>query len=407
MKWSKEYMSTAVLYLIVIIYIIVENNHIVTALLVTGLFIYHTVVYTRTFNKVVNDSENTLTKLEVKLAKSKRKQEESYKRFLSLTTSFGSGLLMVDEDGIIKLANKEFKTYFNMDINNTDYKDLINVKPLYKFVNQAYLLEKTIREQIKVHEKVYDLISTPLFENNIFKGALILIHDITLINNAEKFQKSFTADVSHELRTPLAAIKGFSEILGRDEKIESKAREEFINLIHKESERMEYILNDLLIISKMDRLDYELDIQKHDISFVVDECVSVMKIQFERKKLECFVEVKSKLLEMDKFRMSQVIMNLIKNAINYTNTGHLRIQGYEEGGEYILFFEDTGIGIDEKNVERIFKRFYRVDKARSRESGGSGLGLSICKNVILKHGGTISVESKLKKGSKFIVKLPI
>lgn len=407
MKHKKEYFSIAILYVIVILYIIIQNNQIVTALLVVGLFVYHSIVYTKTINQVTHDTEDTLSKLEQRLEKSKQKQAESYMTFLSLSTSFGSGLLMINEDGIIKLANKEFQNYFQLEVENVNYKEINIVKPLYKFVDKAYLLEKQIRKQIKVEEKVYDLISTPLFESGLFRGCLILVHDITLINNAEKFQKRFTADVSHELRTPLAAIKGFSEILGRDEKIEEEAQKEFINLIQKESERMEFILNDLMIIAKMDRLDYELELTNQDISLVVNECISVMRNQITSKGLDYIIDVEPSSLSIDRFRMSQVIMNLIKNAINYTDFGSIEIRGRIDNDVYTLEFIDTGIGIEQKNFVRIFKRFHRVDKARSRDSGGSGLGLSICKNVILKHNGTIEVTSELNKGSVFTVKLPL
>ncbi len=407
MKVNKKFVSTVILYAIVILYVILQNNPYVTAILVVGLFTYQTLTYSQTIREVVDDTETSLSKLESKLARSKQKQAESYKRFLSLSTSFGSGLLMIDEDGIIKLANKEFSHYFNIEVNNVDYNILVEIKRLYKFVNQAYLLEKSIRDQIKVSEKVYDLISTPLFEGGMFKGCLILVHDITLINNAEKYQKRFTADVSHELRTPLSAIKGFSEILNRDEEIKEEERKEFIDLIHKESERMEFILNDLMIISKMDRLDYELEFSNHDIALIIDESISVLKNSIKSKGLRYSVDVEPQIINCDKFRISQVVLNLIKNAINYTDEGFLEIKGYVSNSEYTLEFKDTGIGIAEKNIDLIFKRFYRVDKARSRDSGGSGLGLSICKNVILKHGGYIDVKSIVNEGSIFTVKLPI
>lgn len=397
----------AILYFIVILYVILQNNPYVTALLIAFLFGYQIVIYRQTINELSNDNETSLTRLELRLAKSRQKQEESYKRFLSLSTSFGSGLLMIDEDGICKLANKEFVEYFGIDMSEKDYKELVEYKGLYKFINQSYLLEKTQRAQINHNDNVYDLISTPLFESNLFKGCLILIHDITMIKNAEKYQKRFTADVSHELRTPLAAIKGFSEILSRGDKIEKNTRDEFVDLIQKESNRMEYILNDLMIISKMDRLDYELEYTKQDISLLVDECVSVMKNQIENKNLKLFLNVESQNINLDKHKISQVVMNLIKNAINYTDQGHIEIKGRISNNKYVLEFIDTGIGIEEKNMERIFKRFYRVDKARSRDSGGSGLGLSICKNVVLKHKGEIFVDSEVGKGTKFTITLPI
>ena len=264
-----------------------------------------------------------------------------------------------------------------------------------------------MRKQIIFHEKVFDLISTPLFEENLFKGALILVHDITLIKNAEKYQKRFTADVSHELRTPLSAIKGFSEILSRDKNISVEERDEFIELIRAESSRMESILSDLLVISKMDRIDYELEFSRLNIKDIVSECLNVLKNSITEKGLKYNVDVQSETLQLDKVKMSQVVLNIIKNAANYTDSGQIDIVGKRDNNEYILSISDTGIGIKEEDFDKIFKRFYRVDKARSRDTGGSGLGLSISKNVVAKHNGSITVLSKINEGTTFTVHLPI
>lgn len=407
MKLTREYISITFAYLVVVIYVLFDNNLVVSIILIICLFTYHLILYSRLQNKLAQDREASVSKLQFRLDKSKRQQEESYQRFISLSTSFGSGLLMIDGDGIIKLANSDVNNYFDRDFNNVDYQSISDIKPLYKFVNQAFLLEKNIRKQIKFNNHVYDLISTPLFENQLFQGSLILIHDITLIKRAEKYQKQFTADVSHELRTPLSAIKGFSEILARDKGIDVKEREEFIELIRSESERMEVILNDLMIISKMDRVDYELDLQTYNIATVIEECVGVLKQSIKSKGLKYSVDVEKQMLGIDKHKISQVLLNLIKNALNYTDEGSIEIKGEKKKNEYIISISDTGIGVKEENYDKIFKRFYRVDKARSRDTGGSGLGLSISKNVIRKHAGDIEVSSTPNEGSTFTVKLPI
>ncbi len=406
MKFNKEYFSIAIAYLIVVLYVIIDNNPLVTSFLVVSLLLYHWVVYSQLTQKLSSDKEISVSKLQHRLAKTKKEQQESYKRFTLLSQSFGSGLLMIDEEGIIKVANKDIKKYFNRDFSNLDYQKITDLKGLYNFVNQAYLLETSIRNQIEYNNHFYDLISTPLLKDKEFKGALILVHDITLIKNAEKYQKQFTADVSHELRTPLSAIKGFSEILSRDENISEKERREFIELIKKESGRMEVILNDLLIISKMDRLDYELNLISADITLVIEECISILKKQIKDKGLKYSIETESAILEIDKIRMIQVLLNILKNAINYTDKGSIDIKGFYKDNEYIITITDSGIGIKEENYEKIFKRFYRIDKVRSRDSGGSGLGLSISKNVILKHRGKIQVSSKINEGTTFTIRLP-
>ncbi len=407
MQNPKDYISIIFAYLIVILYVILDNNPVVTSLLIAGLFAYHLFLYFQIKERFFTDKETSVIKLKTRLDKTKKQQEESYKRFISLSTNLGSGLLMIDDDGKIQLSNKDANEFFGRDFNNTDYQDHTDIKSLYKFLNKAYLLEKTLRKQISYHDKNFDLISTPIFEKNLFKGALILVHDITLIKNAEKFQKQFTADVSHELRTPLSAIKGFSEILERDKDIKIEDRIEFISLIKQESARMETILNDLMIISKLDRLDYELELKKYDIKEIIEECVSVLNNAIKEKKLTLKTNIINQKLYLDKSKISQVFLNIIKNAINYTDHGSIEITGEKDQNYYIIHISDTGIGIDEKDLQKIFKRFYRVDKARSRDTGGSGLGLSISKNVVRKHGGTIEVSSEMNKGTTFTIKLPI
>ena len=189
-------------------------------------------------------SKSTIKKVE-------RKSDEAYHQFISLSQTLGSGLIMIDEDGIINYANKDVISYFpDIEITDDNYKSFLSIKPLYKFINEAYLIETNLRKQAVYNDKYFDLISTPIFDGGLFKGCLIIIHDITILKNAEKFQKQFTADVSHELKTPLSVIKGFSELIERDTNMEDEQRNEFFSLIKKESERMECILNDLLVISK-------------------------------------------------------------------------------------------------------------------------------------------------------------
>jgi len=407
MNFRKDYSSVIALYVLVLIYVILVNDKIVTSILIIGLFAATIVVYNNVRKVISDEKDASVNTLLTRLDKSKKESEETYKRFLSLSKTLGSGVFMVDDNGWITFSNKDVENFFDKDINNMDYGDLLDIPPLHKFVNEAYLLEDHMRRQISVDDKSYDLISTPLYEGDMFAGSLFLVHDITQLKNAEKFQKRFTADVSHELRTPLSAIKGFSEILLRDEEIPKENFDEFLGLINKESERMEVILNDLIVISKMDRLDYELELEKLDIKPVIEEAVGMLTKKFEEKKLIMNSDIESCILRFSKVKMSQVIINIVKNAINYTDSGFVNIQGVKENGNYVIRIQDSGIGIKKDKQELIFKRFYRVDKARSRDSGGSGLGLSISKNVILKHKGTISVESKEDNGSTFTIALPI
>jgi len=212
MNFRKDYSSVIALYVLVLIYVILVNDKIVTSILIIGLFAATIVVYNNVRKVISDEKDASVNTLLTRLDKSKKESEETYKRFLSLSKTLGSGVFMVDDNGWITFSNKDVENFFDKDINNMDYGDLLDIPPLHKFVNEAYLLEDHMRRQISVDDKSYDLISTPLYEGDMFAGSLFLVHDITQLKNAEKFQKRFTADVSHELRTPLSAIKGFSEI---------------------------------------------------------------------------------------------------------------------------------------------------------------------------------------------------
>ncbi len=407
MNIKKDLVYIFLAYLFVIILITLYSDYGFTILLILLLLIYHIYSFLDVKNKVSKDKKYSELSLMSKLRKTKKESEEIYRRFISLSTTLGSGIIAINEDGIISFANKDAKDTFNIDFNQKDYNSLVEIRQLYSFVNQAYLLEKSSREQIEYNNHYYDLVSTPIFEKGLFKGNIIVIHDVSSLKTAENFQKRFTADVSHELKTPLSAIKGISEILERDKDISVKNRDEFISLINKESSRMETILNDLLIISKMDRLDYELNIRRINIIEVLEEATAALKIQFKKKGLLLTSEIEECILELDTDKFRQVVLNILKNALNYTDKGSIDLKGYVNENFYIIEVKDTGIGIKENDLDKIFKRFYRVDKTRSRETGGSGLGLSISKNVIKKHGGNISVISELNKGTTFKISLPI
>jgi len=407
MSFKKEYIQVIAAYLILLTYIIVGDNKVIMAILI--IFVCSLTIYILLrISKLLNtEREKSVSSLKTKLAKSRRENEEVYKRFLSLSTTLGSGVFMVDEEGFITFSNKDVENYFEIDISNKDYKELAEIKQLYFFIEETYLLEEYHRKQIKHQDKVYDLISTPLFEGDMYAGCLVLVHDITQLKVAEKFQKRFTADVSHELKTPLSAIKGYSEILQRDQKMDPVHRKEFIDTINEQANKMDAILSDLIVISKLDRIDYEMDLELYDISEVIKDSTNLLHSKIAEKELGCVVRAEPCEMLFDKVKISQVIINIVKNAINYTDKGYVNVSGKIKNNKYIIKIEDSGIGIKTENLDKIFTRFYRVDKARSRDTGGSGLGLSISKNVVIKHNGKIDVKSVENQGSTFIITLPI
>lgn len=404
---NNKLIQIGIIYAIALTYALILTGDFLLAVIIIVLAIYHITSLRSLDSEHIKDKDTSVRSLQYRLNKTIQEKEATLEQILSLSDSFSFGLMMIDEEGKIVISNKDMMHFFGIDLKGKSYIELQSVNKLYDFVHQSFILESSLRRQI--HHKPYDfdLISTPLFENHLFKGCFVIIHDISMLKNAEKYQKRFTADVSHELKTPLSTIKGFSEILLRDTDIDIEKRTEFLRFIQDESLRMEILLRDLTVIAQMDRVDFELELANINIHELVNETASRLVPKLEEKGLVFSANLEPAIMMVDSYKMQQVVTNLINNAINYTDEGSIHIEGYIEDNEYVIKVIDTGIGIKKKQREKIFTRFYRVDKTRSRNTGGSGLGLSITKNVILCHGGTIQVESELGKGSTFIVKLPI
>ncbi|MFW6318863.1 MAG: sensor histidine kinase [Bacillota bacterium] len=372
------------------------------------VLVYHIITF-YSFRVTIDKMNKTKVKrLQYELDQMKQASNEVESQLTSLAKIIDSGIILIDEYDIIKQANSQFLKAFDVhDIEGKSYEVLKPINTLYKMINKAYLKEEKTRQQMIYDDIYYDVNITPVFENDFFRGCLIVVHDVTQLRNAETFQKQFTADVSHELKTPLSAIKGISEIIMNNQSMEKDEREDFIKTIYLESTRLETILNDLLIISKMDRLDYELTLEETSIDNIINDVVKLLTPMAKDKGLTLTKNIEHSTLYMDAIKMRQVIMNLIKNAIAYTDEGSVHVSGNINDSMYEIKVSDTGIGIPEEEHEKVFKRFYRVDEARSRASGGSGLGLSIIKNVVKKHHGTLSLDSKVDVGSTFTVNLPI
>jgi two-component system phosphate regulon sensor histidine kinase PhoR len=247
---------------------------------------------------------------------------------------------------------------------------------------------------------------TPIFDDTGFEGLLILVNDITELKIAEQFQKQFTADVSHELKTPLSAILGMTEIM-INSPVKPDKQKEFLKTLNEEAVRLEKLIKDLLVISKLDRIDLEFIKTPTSIKTLVEKSSRLLQTQFERKNLQLIIKVEDHTLMLEEQKFHQVMVNLLSNALQYTDQGTITIEGEKLKDYYQLKVIDTGIGMDEEHLPFVFKRFYRVDAARSRDSGGSGLGLSIVKNVVVKHGGQIQITSRINQGTTFTILLPI
>lgn len=260
-------------------------------------------------------------------------------------------------------------------------------------------------------DEVVDIYVTALHNDNGDSiGALIVLNDISELDYLGTIRRDFVANASHELKTPITAIRGLTETILDDPDMDASVQKDFVEKAHVQSLRLSSLISDLMTISRLESDRQDQNFQVFDLRTIVKSSETAMKIICQEKELELHVELPEKEVRIngDFQAISQLTDNLTDNAIKYTNSGgtvSLKLECQDQMA--VLTVTDTGIGISLQHQQRIFERFYRVDKARSRELGGTGLGLSIVKNIAEQHGGSISVSSKSGKGSSFVLRLPL
>ena len=343
-------------------------------------------------------------------------QEMQQDRLKTIIDSMGSGLILIDGRGYINLVNQTYKETFHVDPVNYLYRlyyEAFEHKEVTSLVEEIFMTEVKVRKQIllplKFERKHFEVYGAPIIGmNNEWKGIVLVFHDITEIKKLEQMRKDFVANVSHELKTPITSIKGFSETLLDGAMNDKNTLEHFLSIILKESDRLQSLIQDLLDLSKMEKQGFPLHTQVLDIHELLEEVIVMLSGKASNKDIHLILEKKDKplYLRADSARLKQIFINLVNNALAYTsNNGKVSVKVKEDREHIVVEVSDTGIGISEEELPRIFERFYRVDKARSRNSGGTGLGLAIVKHLVEVHHGTVSVSSKVNEGTTFIVKL--
>ena len=249
---------------------------------------------------------------------------------------------------------------------------------------------------------------SPIFDKEKVIGSVAVIHDITQIRQLETMRRDFVANVSHELKTPLTSIKGFVETLLEGAIDDKENSLNFLKIIQEHTERLNHLINDLLDLSYIESKEVVLDLSSFDLSQLAQEVILGFSSKFHKHKIEVKNNIKAdNLIVADKNKIEQVLTNLVDNALKFNREkGSVSILSEDLGSEIKVIVEDSGSGIPARDIPRIFERFYRVDKARSRELGGTGLGLSIVKHILELHGGKVGVESTESLGSKFWFIIP-
>lgn len=376
----------------------------------------YTVRYSGKGSGDLQELGNTMNDLAENLENQTQELIQNDERLRKLMNHLVIGVMLLNEDKEIVMVNAAMESILHLPkdkmIGKT-YLEVISSYGISHLVEQVYRTKKSENKEIYFYhpkEQIVDANIVPIASRTSGETDLIvLLYDITEIRRLEKVRSDFVANVSHELRTPITALKGFSETLLDGAMEDKEILEQFLNIMLKESLRLEMLINDILELSRLEQRQVPMNIEKINISNVVKETLALFQKPAEEKRMTLeFHGEKELFVWADSHRVKQILSNLVNNSLVYTpEKGTIQLNVTQQGKDAVITVTDNGIGIAEEKLNRVFERFYRIDQARSRNSGGTGLGLSIVKHLIENMNGSISVESKLGLGTTVTVKIPL
>lgn len=339
--------------------------------------------------RLIEEDKNTL----------KRKRQE----FEAITANMTEGLVLINDLLQVIDINKSGKAILETD-ESIIGKSITEIKNYSLFSSLITSHEHIQRDSktIKIDNKSYIVETSPVQVDGVAVGTVLLFFDNTLKEANEVFRKEFASNVSHELKTPLQAISGYSELL-KNGIIQPDDQKECAEKIYLESLRMQKLIEDIIKLSHLD--DDELQINKETID-LDEQCLNIIEtIRNDNiRDVEVIYNGQKELIFVNKGLLESTIYNLVENAIRYNvDNGKVYVRVYDKDNKVYLEVEDTGIGIDKSEFDRIYERFYRIDKGRSKNTGGTGLGLSIVKHACILNNAEIKLESEINKGSKFTI----
>jgi two-component system phosphate regulon sensor histidine kinase PhoR len=322
--------------------------------------------------------------------------------------------LVVDHDGRVVLANKALANLFGLD---PPLEGLLTAEVVrYSAIQDALagcLAEGRSREMevelTGAPERHLDMQVAPVFERNECIGAVAVLYDITRLRQLERMRRDFVANVSHELCTPLTAIKGYAEILSDGALDDRETARRFTGIIENHADRLTHLLGDLLDLSRLESDKLEVELTPCELKPLVDASVGSVSQAAAQKQIDIHCDIPPSVKVIcDPKLIEHALINLLDNAVKYTPAGgkvRIGTRPVEGTDRLTIYVEDTGIGIPSEDLGRIFERFYRVDKGRSRALGGTGLGLAIVRHIAEVHGEQVTVQSKLGAGTTFSFEL--
>jgi two-component system, OmpR family, phosphate regulon sensor histidine kinase PhoR len=331
-----------------------------------------------------------------------------------LFNSMLEGLLLLDRNRKIYLANRAFKNLFGIkaELRGKTVMEALRIHELDALVNRVEGAGQVFDYELKLPElsERWLQVNAAAISNSAGEreGTILVFHDLTRLKQLERTREEFVANVSHELRTPLSLIKGYVETLLDGARSNPEVAARFLKIIERNTQRLDLLIQDLLSISALESGRMKLNPQPVNLHALVEKVFADLKPPADNKNVALVNQLPELTATADANRLEQVLANLVDNAIKYGRAqGRVTVGGKKlDDGKLEMFVQDDGPGIPPESLDRVFERFYRVDKARSREQGGTGLGLSIVKHIVQAHGGEVWVKSELGKGATFFFTLP-
>ncbi|ECL7058246.1 cell wall metabolism sensor histidine kinase WalK [Listeria monocytogenes] len=357
-------------------------------------------------------SVNTLAEsLETQMFEIKQNEQ----RLNAIVQNLVSGVMLINVDKQVIMTNRTmYQILGETEITGKPFYEVIKSFALSQLIEATFETKTIQQKEIVLYfprEMILDASVSPILgENGEITGIILLLHDITQIRHLENVRSEFVTNVSHELKTPVTALKGFAETLLDGAMYDEVLLKKFLTIIKEESDRLHRLIMDILALSRIEQNPVAENVELVDVDEVIEQSARTIFEMATEKNIRVTIPEKtsaSVMIETDRDKLQQIVINLLSNAINYTPVdGKVEVKLIEQEAEVIIEVTDNGIGIPAKDIDRVFERFYRVDKARSRHSGGTGLGLSIVKHLVENCGGRIEVESQEEVGSTFRVTLP-
>ena len=366
-------------------------------------------------NDELSDMADALGRTVVGLGQTIRTLTDERNRSSAILGSMVEGVAVVTADERILYCNHALEQILELPVGSSQGRTLVEAlrqADLIALVRQALSGAEELTGEVEVgtvRRRNFSVTAAPVRAAGA-NGAVLVLHDITELRRLERVRRDFVANVSHEFKTPLTAIQGFAETLLSGALDDKANRQRFVEIIREHAWRLARLTDDLLKLSRIEAGRLELEMRPIRVEALVNGCLETARLKAEAKGLQIHVDLQESAppVRGDGAQLGEVLQNLLDNALQYTPSGgKIEVLARANGDEVVFTVIDTGIGIPESDLERIFERFYRVDAARSREAGGTGLGLAIARHVVDAHGGRIWVESAVGQGSRFHFSVPI